>query len=197
MAHKSSRKGKTLKVDATLRSMPATEALSFLRETHGLTTWTAHDMAASLKINLADAKHVIAILELQGYVKPYGAKWMTTLSGEEVSGSKPPRFTRERVEQALAELCSHLTEINRDSHAPYRITAAVAFGDFLSDRPRVQSAEVGIQLERRKPSAADADSAQEGKARQAFLKRLQGKGGVLQVRTYGNWMGERTHRDLL
>ena len=109
-------------------AIPADEALSFLRETRGVTTWTARDMADSLRIAVADAKRVIPILELQGYVKPAGTnEWMTTLSGEDVSGSKPPRFTRERVAQALDDLRRRIAEINRDSKAPYKIAEAVAF----------------------------------------------------------------------
>ena len=178
-----------------LPSIPADEALSFLRETRGVTTWTARDMADSLKIGVADAKRVIPILELQGYVKPAGAnEWMTTLSGEDVSGSKPPRFTRERVTQALDNLRRRIAEINRDSKGPYKITEAVAFGDFLSNRPRVQSAEVGIKLERR--GANDA-AARDGAEQRNFLRQLRATGGVIQVRPYEPWMRERTHMNLL
>jgi hypothetical protein len=176
-------------------SIPAEKALSFLRETRGVTTWTARDMADSLKIGVVDAKRVIPILELQGYVKPTGTnEWMTTLSGEDVSGSKPPRFTRERVAQALDDLGRRIAEMNRDSKAPYKITDAVAFGDFLTDRPRVQAAEVGIRLERRGSGAGDAGN---GVQQRDFLRQLHGKGGVLQVRLYEPWMRERTHRSLL
>ncbi len=167
-------------------SIPAGEALSFLRETRGVTTWTARDMADSLKIGVADAKRVIPILELQGYVKPAGSnEWMTTLSGEDVSGSKPPRFTRERVAQALDDLRIRIAEINRDSKAPYKITEAVAFGDFLSDRPRVQSAEAGIRLE---PRGTGADDARDGVQQRDFLRQLRAKGGVIQVGPYEPWM---------
>lgn len=180
---------------AEVPAIPAEEALSFLRETRGVTTWTVRDMADALKISVADAKRVIPILELQGYVKPAGAnEWMTTLSGEDVSGSKLPRFTRDRVAQALDDLRGRICEINRDSKAPYKITEAVAFGDFMSDRPRVQFAEVGIKLERR-GSGADAPGA--ALQQRDFLRQLHAKGGVIQVRPYEFWMRERTHRNLL
>lgn len=180
---------------AEVPAIPAEEALSFLRETRGVTTWTARDMADALKISLADAKGVIPILELQGYVKPAGTnEWMTTLSGEDVSGSKPPRYTLERVAQALDELRGRIVDINRDSKAPYKITEAAAFGDFLSDRPRVQSAEVGIRLERRGSGADDPGAALQ---QRDFLRQLHGKGGVIQVRPYERWMSERRHRSLL
>src|SRR4029077_4902344 len=176
-------------------SIPAEAALSFLRETRGVTTWTARDMADSLKIGVANAKRVIPILELQGYIKPAGTnEWMTTLSGEDVSGSKPPRFTRERVAQALDDLRGRIAEINRDSKASYKITEAVAFGDFLSDRPRVQAAEVAIRLEWR---GTGADDAGDGVPQRDFLRQLHAKGGVIQVRPYEPWMRERRHRSLL
>jgi len=177
---------------AEVPAIPAEAALSFLRETRGVTTWTVRDMADALKIAVGDVKRVIPILELQGYVKPAGAnEWMTTLAGEDVSGSKPPRFTRERVAQALDELRGRIGEINRDSRAPYKITEAVAFGDFMSDRPRVQSAEVGIKFEPRGTEAGD------GVQQRDFLHKLHAKGGVIQVRPYEPWMRERKHRSLL
>ena len=176
-------------------AIPAEAALSLLRETRGLTTWSARDMADSMKIRVTDAKRVIPILELQGYIKPAGTnEWTTTLSGEEVSRSKTPRFMRERVAQALDDLHRRIAEINRDSKAPYKITEAVAFGDFLSDRPRVQSAEVGIGLERR---GTGADDAADRVQQREFLRQLHAKGGVVQVRRYEPWMRERTHRSLL
>ena len=181
-----------------LSSFPAAEALSFLRETRGCSTWTARDLARSLKVSLADAEQAIAILELQGYVKRSGKnEWMTTLAGESVAGSKIPRFTPERVGKALADLRNRIEEVNRDSLAPYRITEAVAFGDFLQPRTRVQSAEVGVRLERRNSEAADSSSAQERQRQAAFLKLLRGKGGVLHVRSFENWMSVRTYRRLL
>jgi len=177
--------------------IPAAEALSFLRETRGVSTWTAGDMAKSLKISASAAKQVISVLEMQGYVKrAEDEEWMTTLAGEGVAGSKAPRYTRERIEEALTSLRSRIAEINRESSAPYKITEAVAFGDFASGRPRVQAAEVGIQLERRKAGIADVDLASEHSAQQEFLNRLQIKGGVVHLRKFEKWMRERTHRDL-
>lgn len=155
-------------------------------------------MAASLRISLADAKQVISILELQGYVKPAGSgEWMTTLAGESVSGSREPRFTPERVLQALDELRRRIAEMSRNSRAPYKITKAVAFGDFMNDRARVQAADVGIQLRRKGRSTLDAVSQEESKQRAKVLKQLQGKGGTLLVRPFEEWMDERAHQDLL
>lgn len=178
--------------------MPAAEALSFLRETRGVSTWTARDMAHSLRISLADAAQVISILQLQGYVKrAEGNEWMTTLAGESVSESKIPRYKPERVEKALQDLGRRIGEVNRDARAPYRITEAVAFGDFLSGRTRAQAAEVGVRLAPRKSDGDESDPPQERNAQQAFLKLLQPRGGVLRLARFEEWMRERAHRRIL
>lgn len=206
---------------SSLPSIPAVEALSFLRETRGVSTWTARDMATSLKIRVAEVKQVIAVMEMQGYVNQFkGDEWMTTFAGETVSGSKPPRYTRERIEKALSELSARIEETNRDVSAPYKIKRAVAFGDFLSDRTRLQAAEVGISLEERilptpgahakgksavknrKPEPAECEIApppqrENPETQKQFLNRLRGKGGILHVTPYEDWMAARSHRDLM
>jgi ribosomal protein S25 len=140
-------------------SVSAAAAFSFLKETKGLLTWTVSDLAKSLKINLAEAKQVLAALEMQGYIKAHGRdEWLTK--------------------------------------SPYKITDAVAFGDFLSGQARAQAADVGIRLVRRKSEGGD-HSKKEQVARLAFLKQLRGKTQMLNVRPYEEWMGSRTHRSLL
>src|SRR5579863_2212144 len=132
-------------------SVSAAAAFSFLKETKGLLTWTPSDLAKSLKISLAQAKQVLAALQMQGYIKPHATgEWLTTLAGETVSGAKTPRFTPEGIEEALANLRSRIKLVNQDSKSPYKITDAAAFGDFLSGQARAQAADVGIQLVRRK-----------------------------------------------
>ena len=178
-------------------SVSAAAAFSFLKETKGLLTWTLSDLAKSLKISLAEAKQVLAALEMQGYIKPHGTgEWLTTLAGETVSGAKTPRFTPESIEEALAALRSRIKFVNQDSKAPYKITGAAAFGDFLSGQARAQAADVGIQLVRRKSEGGE-HSKKEQVARLAFLKQLREKTQMLNVRPYEEWMGGRTHRSLL
>ena len=128
--------------------------LSFLKETRGATSWTPRDLAKTLHLKPADARQAIAILEMQGYVKPSGSKgeWMTTPQGEIVSGSKLPRYSRDTVERSLDSFAEHLTRVNEDSTAPYKIADAVAFGDFLSGRARVQAPDIGIRLAPRNPA---------------------------------------------
>jgi len=175
----------------------AAAAFSFLKETKGLLTWTPSDLAKSLKISLAEAKQVLAALEMQGYIKPHATgEWLTTLAGETVSGAKTPSFTPESIEEALAALRSRIKLVNRDSKSPYKITDAAAFGDFLSGQARAQAADVGIQLVRRKSEGGE-HSKKEQVARLAFLKQLRGKTQMLYVRPYEEWMGSRTHRSLL
>lgn len=178
-------------------SVFAAAAFSFLKETKGLLTWTLNDLAKSLKISVAEGKQVLAALEMQGYIKPHGRDhWLTTLAGEIVSGAKSPRFTPESMEEALAALRSRIKLVNQDSQTPYKITDAVAFGDFLSGQARAQAADVGIQLVRRKSEGGE-HSKKEQVARLAFLKQLRGKTQMLNVRPYEEWMSSRTHRSLL
>ena len=84
---------------------------------------------------------------MQGYIERTGDdEWLTTDSGTAVSGSKPPRFTREAVAPALSALGERIRAVNHDPNAPFHIRNAVAFGDFLSGRARVQAPDVGIHL---------------------------------------------------
>jgi len=179
-------------------SLPATALFSFLKETRGITRWTARDLAMTLNLATANAKEPLAILEMQGYIKPTGSKeWMTTSAGESVSGSKAPRYSPETVEGSLASFADHLKRVNQDSSAEYKITDAVAFGDFLSGRARVQAADIGIRLEARNPEAHHAHWAGERERQESFLKQLRGKTPLLNLHPYAEWMSTRTHRKLL
>ena len=190
----------------TLPSLPAEAALSFLKDTKGTLTWSTRDLADTLKINRREAEQAILFLQAQGYVHPARQKgsargadqWITTPAGETVSGAKPPRFSREGVEQALAALKNRIKLSNKDPHAPFRITDGVAFGDFLlPDRARVQSADVGIRLVRRGASPSELRSASDAQAEHKFLRDLRAKSALLALRPHAEWMRLRSHRDLL
>jgi len=89
--------------DKAAPSVPAPEALSFVNEIKGAATWTDRVLAKSLKISMPEAKQVLPLMKLQGYIEPAGTtkKWRTTEQGDLVSGAKSPRFTREVVEQVF------------------------------------------------------------------------------------------------
>jgi hypothetical protein len=178
--------------------IPPAELLSFLKETRGVQTWTEKDLAKALKIGLAYAKDAAAVLQLQGYIEPAGrtGKWRITEQGDLVSGAKAPRLTRQSVEQALDALRDRIKAVNEDRNAAYKITQAVAFGDFLNDAARVQAPDVGIRLLPRTDSGTLA-SAKEHAAQLAFLKQLRGKTTLLHIQPYEDWMGSRSHQDLL
>jgi hypothetical protein len=180
-------------------SVPAAAVMSFLKDTRGLLTWTIRDLAETLGIPASEAAKVIPILEMQGYVKAAeGAReWFTTPAGQTVSGSKLPHYTPERVETALAALKDRIAAARKDFKSPFKISAVVAFGDFLSDQPRVQAPDVGIELAKRKSDAGAKTSATEAKARLAFLKQLRGKNTPLNVQLYQQWMSRRSHQNLL
>jgi DNA-binding transcriptional regulator YhcF (GntR family) len=190
--------GRRLQSQPTKVTLPVTALLSFLKETRGATIWTVREMAKSLNISLAAAKEALEILEMQGYVKSPGPnEYMTTPAGETVSGSKMPRYSRETVEQSLASFADHLKRVNQDSSAEYKIADAVAFGDFLSGRARVQSADVGIRLEPRNLTAHHPHWASEHDKQEAFLKHLRGRTPLVNLHPYAEWMSARTHRKLL
>jgi hypothetical protein len=176
----------------------AAELLSFLKQTREVQTWTEKDLARALKIGLPESKEAIAALQLQGYVQPVGktGKWRITEQGDLVSGAKPPRFTRQSIDEALGALRDRIRAVNADPNADYKITDAVAYGDFLSDAARVQAAEVGIRLTSKKDEQSAA-SAKAHRAELAFLKQLRGKTALLHVQPYEAWMRNRSHQDLL
>jgi len=180
-------------------SVPAAAVMSFLKDTRGLLTWTTRDLAETLDIPASEAAKVITIMEMQGYVKAAeGAReWFTTPAGQTVSVSKLPHYRPERVAAALAGLKDRIAEARKDFKSPFKISAAVAFGDFLTDRPRVQAPDVGIQLVKRKSDADAKTSAAEARARLALLKQLRGKNTPLNVQLYQEWMSKRSHQKLL
>jgi len=175
----------------SMPNIPVAAVFSFLKDMRGALTWTLRDLTQTLNISEPDAHKVLAILKLQGYVSDTGDNaFLTTASGENVSGSRPPRFTREGVEGAVSELFDRVAVVNRDRNAAFKISEAVAFGDFLSGRANCQAADVGIKL-------APGESANDRDEANNFLKQLRGKSLFLNVRPYEPWMSKRSHRRLL
>jgi hypothetical protein len=177
--------------------IPAAEARSFLKQTKGWLTWTVADLAKTLNLPVVAAKQMLAVLEMQGYVRTTGNKWQTTPAGEALAGATNPRFTRESVERALKQLAEWITVVNHDPKAAYRITAAVAFGDFLNEQAaRLQAADVGVRLEPRKTHHA-IGPAEAQEAERVFLRHLRGRSPVLNLIPYQTWMKTRTHHKLV
>ena len=175
----------------SMPNIPVAAVFSFLKDKRGALSWTLRDLAQTLNISERDARGVLAILKLQGYVSETSDKeLLTTASGEIVSGSKPPRFTRECVDGAFSGLSDRIAANNSDRNTDFKITQAVAFGDFLSGRANCQAADVGIALTPREP-ASGRDQVN------YFLKRLRGKSRFLNLRPYEPWMSQRSHRSLL
>jgi len=188
----SAKQGSSLRV-------PIAAVFSFLKETRGMVTWTTEDLAAVLLITERVAGEIIPLLTMQGYVRATGkdSEWLTTMAGENVSGSATPRFSREAVQRALDSLSDRIRELNRERSSDFVIPSAVAFGDVLSNRPRVQAADVGIQL-KRKTGKRDSKfaAASERAVERALLKSLRNRSQLLHLCPYQDWMGARTHRRL-
>ena len=191
--------GKSKSATELMPSIPAAAVMSFLKDTRGLVSWSSRDLTETLGIAAAEAAKVIAIMEMQGYVKSQqgGREFFTTGEGQAVSGSKLPHLTVERVEKALAALKERIGAVRKDFKAPFKISKAVAFGDFLRESSRVQAADVGIELVKRTDDDAQTRSATENKERFAFLKQLRGKNAPLNVQPYQEWMSRRSHQKLV
>jgi hypothetical protein len=148
--------------------------LSFLKETRGTPHWTIQDLAKTLNVSAAVGKPIVAFLEAQGYAEPSArGEWFTTAAGDAVSSSKPPGFTPESPEAALSELAERIRTVNQDRTAPFAITAAIAFGDFLRGPARVQAPDIGIELIHRRSATNEPGSAVEQVARREFLRQLK------------------------
>jgi hypothetical protein len=147
-------------------------------------------MAETVGISEAEARRVIPILQLQGYVQPSDDEWMTTAAGEAVSGAKTPRFTPEIVNDALEKLSERIITLNKSKNS-VRIDAAVAYGDFLAKNARVQAADVGIRFAGAKRSIRVAPD------QKTLLIKLREKSQQLHLRPFEDWMMKRTHRELI
>jgi hypothetical protein len=177
-------------------STPLPAVLSFLKDTRGVVSWSAKEMTECLGIGAREAAQILAVMEMQGYVKQAeDNEWLTTPAGEVLSGSRPPRFSADAVTKALSAIEERLSAVNKDKQARYTVSKAVAFGDFLSGRARVQAADVAVLL---KPRKAGAESGSEEKsARQKFLKDLRGRTVAIQLREYEEWMTQRKYRKVM
>jgi hypothetical protein len=182
---------------SAMPDLAAAAALNFLKETKGALTWTTQEFARGVGIKVAVAGAALAVLQMQGYVKPGEDRdeWMTTLDGDAVSGATAPRFSGDTVKQALADLRARIASVNKDAKAEFRITNAVAVGDFLGDRARVQAADVGIELARRKAGKPPKRISKEEE--RAFLRGLRGGKQMIRLVTFEPWMMEREHFKLM
>ena len=196
---KPSKPGTTTPSQTTPPTIPAAQVISFLRGVHSSLTWTGQDFAAMMNVSQDQTVEALGMLQLAGYVEPLEkGKWRTTDQGRQIAGGKTPRFTAESMEKALSELKERIIFLNSDESATYRVTRAVAFGDFLGDRVRVQAAEVGIELQPRTSTETDKKESVTSRAQEkGLLKRLQEHSTLLRVQQYEPWMSDRSHRDLM
>lgn len=163
--------------------------MSFLQEAGTSVTWNERDLAKALQIGTAEAKEVLSVLQLQGYVEPAGSngKWRITDAGALVSGAKPARYTRQSVETTLEGLGQRIRAVNEDPNAPYSIA------EVLSDKASLQPANVGIRVIPRRTEPEGTAAKRVG----SFLRQRRGKSALLHVTPYEAWMTSRTHLKLL
>ena len=199
---KSSRTSKSSEISAAssstsildfMPSIPIAAVFSFLKDMRGRLRWSEQDLIATLKVTRTDASKILMLLQMQGYVqKTESGEWLTTASGESVSGSKSPRFKPANIEQALSALSARLTDINGEAHSRFKISKAIAFGDFLCGQAKCQAADIGIELRRRVPGKG-RDKTEE----RDFLKQIAAKNRLLHLQPHEEWMSQRSHRRVL
>ena len=177
---------------AGMPELPLDEVLSFIKQTRGLLTWSPRDMADVLKISQDESRQILTVLAIQGYVKQAAeGGWMTTIAGQTISGSRPPRFSTKRIAEALTALHDRIKSNNADRSAPFLVTKDIAFGDFLLKQPLAQAADVGIALARTGHGrVSDATET-------SFLRSLRGPRPFLHLASYQAWMSNRSHQRLI
>jgi hypothetical protein len=188
-------KRQTKEARLNLPDIPLDALLSFLKDTRGVVNWSGKDLRECLELDAKQAQQVLAILEMQGYIAPEGEQWLTTAAGESVSRSREPRLSRERVASSLESLKERIAVSNRNRSGEFKVTKAVAFGDFLSGRAQVQAADVGVELSVRHRSSGDSGQTEE--KREEFLDALGRRSRFFSVQDYRPWMSRRSHRELI
>jgi len=153
----------------------------FLKQAALEREWTARYIANALGIGAATAKQVAAELALMGYAEPVPRKretWRNTEVGNKVAGVRPPRLTREKAEELLADIGDRAAEINLKDEYPVRITKIGAFGGITTKHDRVQDIDLIVTLEPKpKREVTEAD-------RRTALKALKGKSPALKPRAW-------------
>jgi hypothetical protein len=171
----------------------APAVISFLKEFSAAPPWTAKELARALNIPEAEAEAAIPILQAAGYIEPAatGGQWVATEQADAVSGARQPRFVRPAVEKAIAGLLDRVQEWNAAHRSGMKVARVVVFGDYLSDRDRLQAAEIGVEF----AQGGEEGVAEKDAERQA-IKELKARSAMLNLHVLEPWMVARSHRAL-
>lgn len=161
---------------AELPSLPPEAVLAFLKQASVEPAFDAAYVARSLKISIAEARQLVAMLLAAGYMEDHGkGRYRTTESGDTAAGAKPPRQRRGTVDKALGALVDRIRESDG-------VQRAIVFGQYLTDHDLIQAADVGIAL-------ATSDERQ----RRAQLKTLRARSPALNLHEFAPWMEHIRH----
>ena len=114
------------------------------------------ELANALKVSSSQAREATAVLRRRAISN----RRVMRVNGESASkvSSYPAQSLQGLVERASKMhspvLRDRIKTSNSDPHAAYKITEAVAFGDFLGDAARLQAVDVGIRLVAKSEDAA-------------------------------------------
>ena len=185
--------GETAASSAPAGSASAPAVVSFLKEFSAAPPWTAKDLAGALNVAESEANAALPMLEAAGYVqRTSGGRWMTTDQADAVSGAKEPRFTRASVDKAVSGLIDRVRAWNAEQRRGTKVARMIVYGDYLSERERVQPAEIAIEFEH----SGDRGAAEQAVENEA-VKGLKARSAMLNTHLLEPWMAGRSHRVLL
>ncbi len=137
----------------TLFGYPAMRVRDLLRYLSWGDAWTVECLMERLNVSESEAARVLCELADLGYVETAApgwgeGRWKTTIKGSALglASAAPPlrRATADRVVQRFLERVRH---INADPYYLYRVSKAVVFGSYLSDRERINDVDLGVCLQ--------------------------------------------------
>src|SRR4030081_2287460 len=130
--------------------MDALAIREFLRQSAETPGWTVKDLESLLAIKEADAKQVLATLQMAGYIEPVPGsktKWRNTQEGNSVAKvSAAKSIKRTTAEKKLKEFIARVKQINDDNAFLYRVDKAVLFGPYLAGEERSKDIDIAISI---------------------------------------------------
>jgi predicted nucleotidyltransferase len=171
--------------DDLIAGFSAIQIRNFLRRYSGGMTFSRAAVGEFFSLTDEEAKQLIQGLETHGLIcwdKRTRAEWyLTTPEGNRLANASAARpITRATAKKALDGLLQRIEVINRDPQFPFRVSAAVVFGSYLSDKDRLGDVDVAIQLACRTDDEAEYERLCDERIRLAY-KGGRNLGGALKA----------------
>jgi hypothetical protein len=141
-----------------IAGQPARYVRALLRRLR-LDSWTIKEVARLLKISEGQARRLVYVLRVLGYVEVVPEQrpgtWRNTMAGNALANaSAAPPMSRAEASRQLQQFLERVALVNADESLPHRVGKVVIFGSYLSDQQRIGDIDVAIRLDCR-PRFAD------------------------------------------